>query len=168
MAFRQSQISVTAACSSTPRMSRPTKKIGCLGSSSNMTHRCRRSYDTGHEVDRETDRHLMKFVEEEMRTKRSNSKVSPLSKTRSSDKAEFQENRPHVVKSLGQSMVTGISLLPRNELERSSLCLQHNHDKRLHKRETQHQLPSTETPQKTLPGCRNGFPPSSFVIDTGG
>jgi hypothetical protein len=105
----QPQISVTSACSSTQHMSRPTKRIGCLGSSSNMTHHCRQSHDTGHEVDRETDRHLMKFFEEEMRMKRLNSKVSPLLKTRSTDKAEFRENLPHVVKSLEQSTVTGIS-----------------------------------------------------------
>ncbi len=157
---------VSTTRSSSRGLTRPTKKIGCLGSSSNMTRH--RSRDACREEAREStakDRHMMKSFEEEMRMRRSNSKVSPLSKTRLSTTSRIRGNSPCGTKYLGHSNYHRIDDPHQKALELSTPRQQQEHDRGWHTGEMQHQSPPSDTRRITSTQCSNNISPSGLVFE---
>lgn len=156
---------VSTTRSSSRGLSRPTKKIGCLGSSSNMTRH--RSRDAGREEAREStakDRHMIKSFEEEMRMRRSNSIVSPLSKTRLSASSKIRGKSPCGTKDLGKSTYHRIDHPDQNALELSTPWRQQEHDRGWRTGEMQHQSPPSDTRRITSTQCSNDISPSFSIV----
>lgn len=138
------------------RISKPTRKIGCLGSSSNMTrHLARDGFEEGTDT-KDEDRQMMKLFEMEMRMKRSNPEKTSLSNRRSSA----------AVCSRGKSSRVRSVCRGHSDQTQNSPTWQQHEGRQHNGEEIHHQSPSSDTSQIVLTEFSNEIPPSSCVIDT--